>query len=461
MSKLAFHQSPGASSLTGLVVANGTSAATSIKVNLSAVSDPGVGDDSGDGYSVGSVWVNTAGNKVFLCANATLGAAVWSEVASSGGIKETITVANAFSAANAIRRTAGGYSKSQADSASNSEVMGIIESASGTDFTIVYFGKANLPAHGFTVGAVLFLSEATAGLLTETEPTTAGQVSKPVGIALDANNILVINMRGSVIGGPLSILVNSQTGTSYTILSGDRDKLVTTTNGSAIAVTLPQAGASFPSGWFFFYQNRGAGTATITPTTSTIDGAAILVLKTGQGAVIFSDGTNYFTMRGVQSFDTLAPTTTAGDIIFRNSTTNTRLAIGSALQQLRTNALATAPEWFTPIFTKEFISSDQVITAGGLLTLAHSLGVKAKLIQVFLKNNITDLSWDPGDDPVQPFHAQPSAGVNQGAITWSDTTDVFVRIGGSAASFAILDKDSGAFGNIDNSKWSIIVRAWA
>lgn len=94
------------------------------------------------------------------------------------------------------------------------------------------------------------------------------------------------------------LIVNAQTGTTYTYLTGDYGKLVTHTNGSSIAGTLPQAGASFPANWFMFVQNRGAGVLTITPTTSTIDGAATLVLNQNEGALIVSDGTNYFTMRG-------------------------------------------------------------------------------------------------------------------------------------------------------------------
>lgn len=94
------------------------------------------------------------------------------------------------------------------------------------------------------------------------------------------------------------LIVNAQTGTTYTYLTGDYGKLVTHTNGSAIAGTLPQAGATFPANWFMFVQNRGAGALTITPTTSTIDGAATLVLNQNEGALIVSDGTNYFTGRG-------------------------------------------------------------------------------------------------------------------------------------------------------------------
>lgn len=99
----------------------------------------------------------------------------------------------------------------------------------------------------------------------------------------------------------LGLQVNLQTGTTYTYLTADFRKLVTHSNGSAIAGTLPQAGASFPAGWFMVVQNRGAGALTITPTTSTIDGAATLILNQNEGAIVVSDGTNYFTLRGKQA----------------------------------------------------------------------------------------------------------------------------------------------------------------
>jgi hypothetical protein len=107
-------------------------------------------------------------------------------------------------------------------------------------------------------------------------------------------------------GGPItasgtlqvSQSVNSQTGTSYTLLAADCGRLVTFSNAGAIAVTLPQAGVNFPDGWFVDVSNRGAGLVTITPTTSTIDGAATLTVATNEGLRIVSNGTNYFTVRG-------------------------------------------------------------------------------------------------------------------------------------------------------------------
>lgn len=101
---------------------------------------------------------------------------------------------------------------------------------------------------------------------------------------------------GINVDGYTEHLVNAQTGTSYTYLTGDRAKLVTHSNANPIAGTLPQANSTtFSAGWYVLVHNKGAGTLTITPTTSTINGAATLVLETGQSVKIVSDGTNYQT----------------------------------------------------------------------------------------------------------------------------------------------------------------------
>ena len=92
-------------------------------------------------------------------------------------------------------------------------------------------------------------------------------------------------------------LINAQTGTSYTYLDGDRAKLLTHSNGSSIASGLPQANAStFEAGWYMYVSNVGVGTLTITPATSTINGASTYVLTTGQSVQVVSDGTNYKTI---------------------------------------------------------------------------------------------------------------------------------------------------------------------
>lgn len=102
--------------------------------------------------------------------------------------------------------------------------------------------------------------------------------------------------------------VNVQTGTTYTFLNTDCSKLVTFSNGSAVAATLPQAssatGGGAGAGTFMppctiSVIDLGTGTLTITPTLSTIGANASLVLNTGQGATIVSDGANYQVAAGV------------------------------------------------------------------------------------------------------------------------------------------------------------------
>lgn len=109
----------------------------------------------------------------------------------------------------------------------------------------------------------------------------------------------------STVGGGASVVpvsgvleqaqpVNAQTGVNYTYLLTDRGKIVTRTNAAAMADTLPQATANFGAGWFTTIENISTSARlTITPTTSTIDGAATLIIYPGQVVTITSDGTNY------------------------------------------------------------------------------------------------------------------------------------------------------------------------
>ena len=105
--------------------------------------------------------------------------------------------------------------------------------------------------------------------------------------------------------------VNAQTGTSYTVLgttgipqsgaapTGDMGKLVTFSNTGAVAVSLPQAGtAGFEAGKWLDAENLNSVAVTITPTTSTINGASTLVLDQNRGVRIYSDGTNWQIMAG-------------------------------------------------------------------------------------------------------------------------------------------------------------------
>ena len=80
-------------------------------------------------------------------------------------------------------------------------------------------------------------------------------------------------------------------GSAYTFLASDCGKLVSFSDGTARAPSLPSA--SFVAGNFINIVNAGAGAQTITPTAGTICGAATLVLQQNQGTGITFDGTNW------------------------------------------------------------------------------------------------------------------------------------------------------------------------
>lgn len=91
--------------------------------------------------------------------------------------------------------------------------------------------------------------------------------------------------------------VRAVSGTTDTLLSTDNGNLVTYSNASAVAVTLPEGGsAGFPQSAFtVMVRNYGAGTVTITPTTSTINnGASSLALAQNQSAVLVEDASGNY-----------------------------------------------------------------------------------------------------------------------------------------------------------------------
>ncbi len=101
------------------------------------------------------------------------------------------------------------------------------------------------------------------------------------------------DLRDCVVATNMAHPVNAQTGTTYTVLESDRGKLVTLSNASPVAVTLP----TFADGWWAYVRNVGAGAATITP-SGTIDGGASAVLGQDESLAIYCDGSNYSTVGG-------------------------------------------------------------------------------------------------------------------------------------------------------------------
>jgi hypothetical protein len=112
--------------------------------------------------------------------------------------------------------------------------------------------------------------------------------------------ISLITLSGSMLAQGITVgagvnfgQVNAQVGTTYTVVATDQGKLVSLTNASPVAVTLPQGTGQFGNGWTTLICNYGAGLVTITPNTSTINGGANITESQNNCNWIFSDGTNY------------------------------------------------------------------------------------------------------------------------------------------------------------------------
>ena len=74
----------------------------------------------------------------------------------------------------------------------------------------------------------------------------------------------------------LCLQLNAQTGTTYTLVAADRNKLVTSSNGAAVTITIPTG--VFAAGEQINVQSIGVG-------LTTISGAAVTITSTGASAI--------------------------------------------------------------------------------------------------------------------------------------------------------------------------------
>ena len=115
------------------------------------------------------------------------------------------------------------------------------------------------------------------------------------GIALTEDQTICGNASSEPVACDPGITSRTDSDGTVALLSTDRGRRVIATHATSSAVSIAQAGgAGFAAG----YATRllcaiGAGTCTLTPTTSTVNGNTTLTLNQGEEAIIVSDGTNY------------------------------------------------------------------------------------------------------------------------------------------------------------------------
>jgi len=310
---------------------SGSGTVTSIALTVNGTSPSGI-------FTITGSPITTSGTLNFNLAGTSGGVACFT----SG----TVLASSAAGAANAVMLWGG---------------TGVCPSATATDTTVTHVLHATNPA---TFGAIVLADLPTSGTSTNvlhgTTPPTYSNLAvgdlPTITWALPATGTAtsVATFPGAdlFLGG-----INHQTGTTYTVLTTDENKLVTFANAGSVAVTLAQATtAGFTAGAYFPVYNIGPGTVTITPTTSTVNGSATLVLSAGSGATIYSDGTNYSAQLGGGGASLTNPMTTLGDMIYGGAGgTPARLAgptspngIPQSLCSTPAGGIAAAPQWCIP-----------------------------------------------------------------------------------------------------------------
>ena len=128
------------------------------------------------------------------------------------------------------------------------------------------------------------------------------------------------------------------------------------------------------------------------------------------------------------------------------------LSGGGTTNFLRADGTWTAPSGSITTFT----STDQTITSGGLLTIAHGLGVVPKSIQVFLVCQGTEQGYSIGD--IVQMNVSGS-GNDRGYTSVVNSTNVRIRFSDQANAFRILNFTDGMRVNATNARWKLRIIA--
>lgn len=191
---------------------------------------------------------------------------------------------------------------------------------------------------------------------------------------------------------------------------------------------------------------------------NTADGR--LFLKKGDGTVV--DVTSIGGIQGLTA--ALAgkmtnPMTTAGDMI-RGGTSGAPERVAAGANGYVWTVVAGVPGWAAaPAAPARYESAPQVITAGGLLTLAHSLGAKPTRVQGFLSCVTAEQNYSVGDECPVSLDNQGTNSLTWGASCAFDATNIYVRPSGTSGSFILLNKTTTSAFQITNANWRLIVRA--
>ncbi len=141
--------------------------------------------------------------------------------------------------------------------------------------------------------AIVTLSGKTPGSSSNPNPTAGATSNNFATTIVQGGGVTTFNSQtGPVSYFPNLGIVNNQGGvTSYITQTSDNGGLIILNSASPIAVTL-NFGVTVP--WYTTISNEGTGTATITPSSGTINGLASITLPGGSWVTIYFDGANWW-----------------------------------------------------------------------------------------------------------------------------------------------------------------------
>jgi hypothetical protein len=117
----------------------------------------------------------------------------------TAGADAIYQVGHTLAQGDCIRYNGSSYVGALADTENNAQIIGMVSAVYDADnFAIVMVGKVSFLS-GLTPGSIYYLSPTLTGKMTLTQPSTSGQVEKPILIATTTTAGYFVNMRGTVI----------------------------------------------------------------------------------------------------------------------------------------------------------------------------------------------------------------------------------------------------------------------
>jgi hypothetical protein len=154
----------------------------------------------------------------------------WAPIGGGGTVDKITQALHGFSVGDVLYLNGTTYAKAIASASNTSEVIGLVSRVvNSNEFELTLSGEITVTGP-LTPGGVYFLSDATAGLATLTEPSTLGAVSVPLGVASTTTTFYVALKRGVVLGGTNARtqinLSNNTTNTVQNVASYDAGEIV-------------------------------------------------------------------------------------------------------------------------------------------------------------------------------------------------------------------------------------------